>query len=113
MRGHLHKFACDLQIHALHLLQVFQILVENIGDFDIADFDFIFGEEHQDQAERPFKVAELIPVVNHALEMIAWIIHGSSHDDHFAEIRAELGNRHQGIQRLIAAAGRERPAITW
>ena len=75
MRGHLDELTCDLKIHALHFGKVGEILVKDIGDLDIADLYFIFGKQHEDKAERTFKVLKLILVAHDALQMKAGIFH--------------------------------------
>ena len=42
VRRHLHELAGDLKVELLHLVKIFEILVEYLGDFDIAYLDLIF-----------------------------------------------------------------------
>ena len=113
MRGHLDKFAGDLEVHALHPRKIVQILLEDIGDLQIADLDFVFGKEHQDQAERTFKVLQLIFLSDDALEVITWILHlfqrnrrPDSANPHWAKIRSlparkEIAVRSGAPSRLV------------
>ena len=75
--GHLNKLAGDLQVHALHLGQIFQVLVQYLGDFNIPDLNFIFRKQHQDQAQGAFKILKLVFFLYDAFKKKAWIFHGS------------------------------------
>ena len=75
MRRHLDEFTCNLQIHALHLGEIGEILVKDIGDFQITDLYFVFGQQHQDQAERTFKVLQLVLFPDDAFKMKVGIFH--------------------------------------
>ena len=75
MRRHLDELARNLKIHALHFRQIGKILVEYVGDLDVAYLDFVFGEEHQNKAERTLEVLKLVLFPNNALKMKAGIFH--------------------------------------
>ncbi len=75
MGGHLHEFTRDLQIHALHLVQIRKVLIQDIGNNDVADLDLVFGKQHQDQAQRPFKILHLAFVAHDAFQIKIRIFH--------------------------------------
>ena len=85
MRRHLDEFACDLQIHALHLGEIGEILVEDIGDLQIADLYFVFGKQHQDQAERTGKVLQLVLFPDDAFKMKVGIFHAILTEQYFCQ----------------------------
>ena len=77
MRSHLDKLARDLQIQALHPFQIVQILIKNIRHTQIPDFDLIFLKEHQDQAQRPFKVLHAVLIPDNPFQVETWIFHSN------------------------------------
>ena len=77
MGGHLDKLAGHLQVHGLHGVQIGQILVQNVGNIDVPDGDFVFGQEHQNQAQGTFKVRFPGLVLHHAFQTVSGIIHCS------------------------------------
>ena len=98
MRGHLDKFAGDLQIHALHLGKIFEVLIQNIGDLQIADLYFVFRKQHQDQAERTGKVLQLIPFPDDALEVKIWVFHVFLSEQVFSKKEAPAGKNEELIR---------------
>ena len=71
---HLHELACDLEIELFHGVEVFQILIEDLRNFDVPDLDLVLRQEQQDQAQRALKIRHLALVVDDALEKISWIV---------------------------------------
>jgi hypothetical protein len=53
--GHLDELARDLQIHRLHLVEIGEVLLQDLGDADVPDLDFVFAEQHQDERQGPSK----------------------------------------------------------
>ena len=75
MARHLHELACHLQIHMVHLVKIGQILIEYLGDADVAYLYFVFGQKHQNEAQRAFKVLHLLFCLDDPFQMEARILH--------------------------------------
>ena len=75
MGGHLYKFAGNLQVQTLHLFQVGKILVQDIRNSQVFDFNFIFLQQHQNQAQRALKILHAVFLFYDAFQMKAQILH--------------------------------------
>ena len=58
--GHGHEFAGHFQIQLFHLGQMVQILLQDLGDGDIVDADFVFRDQVEQQIQRPIKRIQMI-----------------------------------------------------
>ena len=95
---HLHEFAGDLQIHALHLVQPGQILVGDLGDADIADLDFILLKQHQDQAQGALEILQLVALMHNRFQMKVRVFHSpSGSEKNLAQVKGGLGDGKQGV----------------
>ena len=70
------KLAGNFHIHALHFVQIRQILLQNSGDLDILYFNFILAQQQQDHVQRAVEVLERLALrVHDAAEMVSRFIH--------------------------------------
>ena len=56
---HLQKFAGNLQLLALHLLDIIQILLEQLCNLNVIDVQLVLGDQLQDQVQRTFHLCDL------------------------------------------------------
>ena len=70
------KLAGDLHIHALHFVEIGQILLQNGGDLNILYFDFILAQQQQNHVQRAVEILKRFALrVHNAAEMVSRFIH--------------------------------------
>ena len=72
---HLNEFAGDLKIHFFHLVKIFGILIQNIRDHNITDFDLILLQQHENQCQRTLEILNIIFSFQNTFKMVCKIFH--------------------------------------
>ena len=78
MGGHGYELAGDLQVHAPHLGQVVQILLQQRGDADILDLYPVAAEKLQDQLQGAVKVHVFTFAPDHSVQVKAQLVQGDT-----------------------------------
>ena len=63
--GHDDKFPRHLHIHQAHLLDIFEILLQNESDGNIVNIHFVFGDQREEKVKRAFKHLQLKAQITH------------------------------------------------
>ena len=61
--GHDQEVSCDGDAEILHLFQIAQILIGDLGDGNLVDVDFLLADEMEKQVQRAFKDLQLNRIV--------------------------------------------------